>query len=99
MTELQQLAEHKTKLNTERDLCCELGNAWLTRLHDSEDDEDKYELYTRLIADLEEYSQIVKSEVVEINKRICEILNVDSIEDTEYAHTCQSKYGLDKPNV
>lgn len=99
MTEIDKLVDRKKKLNAERDLCCELGNAWLTRLHDHEDDETKYELYTRLIADLEEYSQIVKSEVVDINKRICEILDVDSIEDTLYAYTCQSKYGLDKPNV
>lgn len=99
MTELEQLVDRKTKLNAERDLCCELGNAWLTRLHDNEEDESKYELYTRLIADLEEYSQIVKSEVININKRICDILGVESIEDTKYAYACQSKYGLDKPNV
>jgi len=98
MSELEQLVDRKNKLNAERDLCCELGNAWLTRMHDSEDNDIKYELYTRLITDLEEYSQIVKSEVVDINKTICHILNVESIEDTEYAHTCQSKYGLEKPN-
>ena len=97
MTELEQLAERKDRLNAERDLCCELGNAWLTRLHDHEDDE-LYELYTRLLNDLEEYSQIVKSEVSSINKQICQILGVDSISETDYAHICQSKYGLEKPN-
>ena len=98
MTELEQLAERKNKLNSERDLCCELGNLWLTHLHASEDDDKLYELYSRLLNDLEEYSQIVKAEVSAINRRICEILGVESIEDTAYAHVCQSKYGLEQPN-
>jgi hypothetical protein len=97
MTEIEQLVERKNKLNSERDLCCELYNLWLTRLHENENT-NQYDLYVKLIRDLEEYSQIVKTEVTDINKRICEIEGVNSIEETEYTHECRNKYGLDQPN-
>lgn len=95
MTELEQLAKRKLKLNSESDLCFELLDVWFGRLYDSEDDETKYELYTRLIGDLEEYTQLMKIEILDTNKRICEILKVDSIESTEYAYVPKAKYNND----
>jgi len=82
----------------ERDLCAELYNIWITRLYDFQQDKEKYKLYMDMIANMEPYSSMIKEQIREINKTLCEIEGVDSIGDTEYARDCQNKYGFDRPN-
>ncbi len=83
---------------TERDLCAEIYNIWITKLHDYQYDKEKYELYMQMISNLEPYGSMVKEQIREINNKICEIMGVDSIGDTPYALDCNNKYGFDQPN-
>lgn len=97
--DIEQLVDEKRKLCNERDLCAELYNVWITKLHDFQDDLVKYEMYMQLIQNMEPYGNLLKARIREINKEICEHLGVDSIEKTPYAFECTNKYGLDKPNA
>ena len=45
MTESEKLFEKKEELAKERDLCAELYNVWITKLHDFQNDPVKYEMY------------------------------------------------------
>ena len=83
----------------ERDLCAELYNIWITRLHDFQKDKQKYEIYMKMIHNMEPYTSMIKEQIREINKQICEIEGVESIGDTDYARNCDNKYGFEKPNA
>lgn len=96
---IKQLVEHKNKLGDERDLCAELYNLWITRLHEFEGDAEKYKMYMSLISMMEPYANTLKEEMREINRKICEIEGVDSIGDTEYVRECNNTHGLDMPNA
>jgi hypothetical protein len=95
---IQQLVNEKRELCLERDLCAELYNLWITKLHDFQEDPVKYEMYMNLIQNMEPYGNSVKARIREINKIICEHYGVDNIEKTPYAFECTSKYGFEKPN-
>jgi len=95
---IDELMKKKLELMKERDLCAELYNIWITRLYDFQQDKEKYKLYMDMIANMEPYSSMIKEQIREINKTLCEIEGVDSIGDTEYARDCQNKYGFDRPN-
>lgn len=95
---IEQLIDRKNKLGDERDLCAELYNLWITRLHEFEGDNIKYKMYMELISMMEPYANTLKEEMREINRKICNIEGVDSIGETAYARECNNKYGLDKPN-
>jgi hypothetical protein len=96
--DIQKLVEEKRGLCNERDLCAELYNVWITKLHDFQEDPEKYELYMNLIQNMEPYGNTLKSRIREINKEICEYLGVDSIEKTPYFFECVNKYGYMTPN-
>ena len=96
---VEELAAHKTVIGDERDLCAELYNIWITRLHDFQDDPKKYQMYMELIQFMEPYSNTLKEEVRQINREICAIEGVDSIEDTQYFRECNNKHGMVAPNA
>jgi len=96
--ELNELLAKKEKLCLERDLCAELYNLWITKLHEFQEIPAKYEMYIKLINNMEPYGYTVKEEIREINRQICDIYGVQSIEDTPHMQECVYKYGLDKPN-
>lgn len=98
MTSIQTLIKNKKELCRERDLCAELYNVWITKLHDFEDNPSKYEMYMNMINNLEPYGQMLKEGIREINRKICEIEEVESISETSYAEECVYRYGYDKPN-
>lgn len=95
---IQQLINKKSELGDERDLCAELYNLWITRLHDFQDFPKKYKMYMDLIAFMEPYANSLKEEIREINRNLCEIEGVEAIADTAYVRECNNKHGLDKPN-
>ena len=96
--DIEKLVEEKRGLCNERDLCAELYNVWITKLHDFQEDPEKYEMYMNLIQNMEPYGNIVKARIREINKALCEHFGVDSIEKTPYFFECTNKYGFDSPN-
>jgi 5'-3' exonuclease len=51
-----------------------------------------------MIENLEPYSNMLKEEIRECNRQICEIEGVESISDTNFEQECVYKYGYDKPN-
>lgn len=95
---LEKLHKEKEKLCLERDMCAEMCNMWITRLHDFQENEDKYKVYANLLMSTEKYTNTLKEEVREINRKICEILKVNDINETDYVHTCKYKFGMDRPN-
>lgn len=97
--ELKNLVERKKELGKERDLCAELYNLWITKMHDYQNDPIKYKLYRGLIENMEPYAKGTKEEIREINRKICSILGVDTISETDYEAFCSSKYGLESPNA
>lgn len=97
MDDLNELLDKKNNLCLERDLCAELYNLWITKLHDFQDDPEKYEMYVKLINNMEPYGYTIKEEIRKINREICVIYNVDSIEETPHMQECVYKYGLEKP--
>lgn len=99
MTSVQTLIDKKTELGKERDLCAELYNVWITKLHEFENVPEKYELYMKMINNMEPYGQMLKEEIREINRELCDIEGVESIEDTPYTRDCVYKYGMDRPNA
>ena len=98
MTTVQTLLDRKVELGRERDLCAELYNVWITKLHYFEDVPEKYELYMNMINNMEPYGQMLKEEIRDINRQLCRIEGVESIEDTPYTQDCVYKYGFDRPN-
>lgn len=96
--DVEKLVEEKRGLCNERDLCAELYNIWITKLHDYQDDPEKYELYMMLIQNMEPYGSEVKGRIREINQMLCKHYGVDSIEKTPYYFECTNKYGRDRPN-
>jgi hypothetical protein len=96
---IEELMQKKTELMKERDLCAELYNIWITKLHDFQKDKEKYELYMKMINNMEPYGSMIKEQIREINKQICVIEGVESIGDTVYARDCDNKYGFEKPNM
>jgi hypothetical protein len=96
--DIDELVKEKRELYNERDLCAELYNLWITKLHDYQDDAEKYEMYMGLIHNMEPYAYTVKEQIRTINRKICEFYGVDSIEKTPHAFECTSKYGYEKPN-
>jgi len=99
LTLQQTLMNKKVELGRERDLCAELYNLWISKLYEFQDEPKKYDLYMSLINNMEPYGDMVKEEIREINRKICELEGVDAIEDTEYVLECEYKYGYYKPNV
>ena len=95
---IEDLVKKKRDLCKERDLCAELYNVWITKLHDFQDDPEKYEMYIKMINNLEPYGQMLKAGIAEINREICKIEGVDSIGETSYTEECVYKYGYDRPN-
>lgn len=84
----------------ERNLCAELYNVWITRLHDFQHDTELYNMYMKMIGNMEPYTAYVKERIREINREICKIEGVESIDDTPYADEhCTNKYGFETPNV
>lgn len=96
---IDDLIKKKNTLGDERDLCAELYNLWITRLYEFESDKEKYKMYMGMIAMLEPYVNLLKEEMREINRKICEIEGVESIGETSYIRECNNKHGLDKPNA
>jgi hypothetical protein len=99
MTEIESLLKKKKDLGDERDLCAEIYNVWITKMHDFQNDPVKYKMYMDMIQVMEPYGQILKEEIRIINRRLCEIEGVDSIDKTQYFRECNYKYGKDKPNA
>jgi hypothetical protein len=95
---INDLLEKKKILGDERDLCAEVYNVWITRMYECQDDPVKYEMYINMIQVMEPYGQMVKEEIREINRQLCEIEGVDSIDETPYLRECNNKYGNAKPN-
>ena len=98
MTILQDVLNKKSILCKERDLTAELYNLWITKMHDFQDDKYKYEMYLKMIDNLEPYANMIKEEIRVCNRQICKIEGVESIEDTHYGVECTYKYGYEKPN-
>lgn len=98
-TAVQELIERKTDLGDERDLCAELYNLWITRLHDCQEVPEKYKMYMELISFMEPYANTLKEEIREINRKICELEGVSSIEETKYFRECNNTHGLIMPNA
>lgn len=96
--EIERLLNKKQELGDERDLCAELYNIWITRLHDFQHDPEKYKMYMDMIQVMEPYGARLKEEIRVINKRLCEIEGVDSIDQTSYVRECVNKYGKVTPN-
>ena len=96
---IQNLINTKNELGDERDLCAELYNLWITRLHDFQDIPEKYKMYMHLISFMEPYANSLKEEIREINRSLCEIEGVASIEDTKYFRECNNTHGLEMPNA
>jgi hypothetical protein len=94
----EELFKIKNTIGDERDLCAELYNLWITRLYDCQGNKEKYEMYINLISNLEPYTNLLKEEIREVNRKICEIEGVESISETEYTRECNNKYGFEKPN-
>jgi hypothetical protein len=99
MTDVQELLKKKKELGDERDLCAEMYNVWITKLHDFQKDPVKYNMYMDMIQVLEPYGQMLKEEIREINRILCKIEGVESIDQTEYFRECYNKYGKDRPNA
>ena len=99
MTEVETLLKRKQETGDERDLCAEVYNVWITRMHDFQEDPVKYNLYMNMIQVMEPYGQILKEEIREINRRLCEIDGVESIDKTSYMRECNNKYGKDRPGA
>jgi hypothetical protein len=99
MNESEKLFELKEELCKERDLCAELCNVWITRLYQNQNNKKEYDTYMKMINDMEPYTQGLKAKISEINKAICNLENVESIDETEYIHQCVSKYGFDAPKT
>lgn len=95
---IQTLLNKKQDIGDERDLCAELYNVWITKLHDFEDDPARYNMYMELISFMEPYANKLKEEIREINRQLCEIEGVDSISETNYVRLCNNKHGLLMPN-
>lgn len=84
----------------ERNLCAELYNVWITRLHDFQHDTELYNMYMMMIGNMEPYTAYIKEKIREINREICKIEGVESIDETPYADEhCVNKYGFETPNV
>ena len=98
MTILQDVLNKKSILCKERDLTAELYNLWITKMHDFQDDKYKYEMYLKMIDNLEPYANMIKEEIRVCNREICKIEGVESIEHTPYGVECTYKYGYEKPN-
>lgn len=98
MTILQDVLNKKSILCKERDLTAELYNLWITKMHDFQDDKYKYEMYLKMIDNLEPYANMIKEEIRVCNRQICKIEGVESIEDTPHGVECTYKYGYEKPN-
>lgn len=99
MTTSAELFEQKEEYALERDLCAEMYNIWMTKLHRFQDDPEKYKLYLHLIATMEPYTNMLKEEIRAINREICKLEGVENIEDTKYVHECKDKYGYEKPRI
>jgi hypothetical protein len=67
-------------------------------MHDFQDIKDKYEMYLKMIDNLEPYANMIKEEIRVCNRQICNIEGVDSISETSYEQECVYKYGYDIPN-
>ena len=98
MTILQDVLNKKDILCKERDLTAELYNLWITKMHDFQDDKYKYEMYLKMIDNLEPYANMIKEEIRVCNRKICEIEGVESIAVTSFGVECTYKYGYEKPN-
>ena len=98
MTEIEKLLKQKQELGDERDLCAEMYNVWITKMHDFQQDPVKYKMYMKMIQMLEPYGQVLKEEIRAINRKLCEIEGVESIDQTKYVRECNNKYGKDRPN-
>jgi len=98
LTILQDVLNKKNILCKERDLTAELYNLWITKMHDFQDDKYKYEMYLKMIDNLEPYANMIKEEIRVCNRKICEIEGVESIADTSFGVECTYKYGYEKPN-
>lgn len=98
MTEIEKLLRQKQELGDERDLCAEMYNVWITKMHDFQQDPVKYKMYMNMIQMLEPYGQTLKEEIRAINRKLCEIEGVESIDQTQYVRECNNKYGKDRPN-
>lgn len=96
---IEELTKRKDDLGDERDLCAELYNLWITRLHDFQEDPVRYKMYMGLISSMEPYANTLKEEMRVINREICAIEGVESIGDTDYVRECNNTHGLDQPNA
>jgi hypothetical protein len=99
MTDIESLLKKKNDLGDERDLCAEVYNVWITKMHEFQRDPVKYKMYMDMIQMLEPYGQLLKEEIRAINRKLCEIEGVDSIDQTQYFRECNNKYGKDRPNA
>lgn len=97
LTTIQEIYKEKELLCQERDLCAELYNLWITKLHDVQDNSSEYDMYKKMIENLEPYTQMLKEKIRELNRLICEKEGVDSISETDFMTDCVYKYGFDKP--
>jgi hypothetical protein len=95
---IDELLSKKKEIGDERDLCAELYNIWITRLHDFQHDPEKYKMYMDMIQVMEPYGARLKEEIRLINKKLCDLEGVESIEETQYVRECNNRYGKQSPN-
>ena len=96
--EIEQLWQEKKKLSMERDLCAEFYNVMLSYANNNINDLQKYKYYLDVVELMEPYAKQTKEEIKKINKKICNLLNVNDIKDTPYNLDCEDRYGFSKPD-
>lgn len=99
MNRINELYEQKKKLSMERDLGAEFYNLMLSKANENVDNEEHYTYYLDVVESIEPYSRDVKEKIRRINKEICEILGVQSIQETQYHIECEDRYGFSKPEL
>lgn len=97
MNKLDNLFERKKRLSLERDLCAEFYNLMLSHANNSIEDPEKYNYYLDIVESMEPYARETKEQIRDINRKICKILNVESIENTKFHLECEDRYGFSKP--
>lgn len=99
MSKLEKLFERKKRLSMERDLCAEFYNLMLSKANESVDSPQHYNYYLDVVELMEPYAKETKEEIRELNKQICNLLDVENIKETEYHLECEDRYGFSKPEM
>jgi hypothetical protein len=84
MKDITQLVEDKNVIANERNLIAELYNVLLNKTYKYQNDPERYELLILMMNEMEKYNRMVKQEYRDVCKEICDILGVETIEETPY---------------